>query len=58
MTHPRYSRADTGIGLTPGMQWRCVDVSACVPRPMDATELLLVLSEWLPGITPQKSRWR
>jgi signal transduction histidine kinase/CheY-like chemotaxis protein/HAMP domain-containing protein len=39
--------------VSAGERQRCIDAgaSAYVPKPVDATELLLLLSEWLPGIT-------
>jgi CheY-like chemotaxis protein len=39
--------------VSAGERQRCIDAgaSAYIPKPVDTTELLLLLSEWLPGIT-------
>jgi signal transduction histidine kinase/CheY-like chemotaxis protein/HAMP domain-containing protein len=39
--------------VSAGERQRCIDAgaSAYVPKPVDTTELLLLLSEWLPGAT-------
>jgi CheY-like chemotaxis protein len=39
--------------VSAGERQRCIDAgaSAYIPKPVDTTELLLLLSEWLPGAT-------
>ena len=43
--------------VSAGERQRCIDAgaSAYVPKPVDTTDLLLLLSEWLPGITRTNS---
>jgi len=43
--------------VSAGERQRCIDAgaSAYIPKPVDTTELLLLLSEWLPGITHSAS---
>jgi signal transduction histidine kinase/HAMP domain-containing protein/ActR/RegA family two-component response regulator len=40
--------------ITAGERQRCLDAgaSAYIPKPVDTAELLLVLDEWLPAVTP------